>query len=463
MPRLASNNNSEGRIKNRQILWDKLDKFVKIRDTFFEKFNVEIRHNKYRLENGKILSWNNVFKYTTPEFHREYNALRKIIVDGILNVLSEQFNCVKDINNLNENTYCGTVMSGSVNIKSDYDVTIYGPLSGKIIKEFYNIFGELFLDGSDVIFDTNLYGVAYIEPYKLINKTRMDDTNLYQLTQCVNEKCMFKTFKHIPITEKSIIRDQRVWALVKFIQFCPYNYKKLEQYDKLTPDLKELFRKSQELFEKLSTIEDEHKKYVYYIEKSNYLKNVMEKSFGENKNDKAHSYKSNVKRDYFNNVASANYFADDAYYTQGAFNHIVGGQMGGSLSSITTDNYIDSFIENMSFILKTSQKFDLDNKDCFNEVVYISKYYYRAYEALTRAYDSLGKKLSISNKELEYYKRITEISKYIAQNFRNKTQYDEQKSLEYYTLFKGFIETCNTIMKRVSEQVLYHLIQLSDI
>ena len=58
---------------------------------------------------------------------------------------------------------CHAVSVGSMNVTSDYDITLYGPCVTKVIQHFNRLFVKFFGKSSGVVFDTNLYGSSFIE------------------------------------------------------------------------------------------------------------------------------------------------------------------------------------------------------------------------------------------------------------------------------------------------------------
>ena len=150
------------------------------------------------------LTWNNVKtldesalvsrRISNEDLMQTLWAFRKLVVDSILNIITIK-NKISDMK---------IFSVGSSNISSDYDITLYGNTVDKvdIITCFQEYFKSIFGEDSAIVFDTNIYGKAYIE-YK-INK---NDVNLYDKV------------KDMYIVKNDTKTDQLIWCLVKYIRY----------------------------------------------------------------------------------------------------------------------------------------------------------------------------------------------------------------------------------------------------
>ena len=110
----------------------------------------------------KKLTWENIksLNELNKEIHELLWLLRKLIVDSLLRKILLQLKRKSKI----EKTDVKVYSVGSSNLTSDYDITLYGQVDEKvfIINEFSKEFKQLFNDDSSIVFDTNIYGKAYI-------------------------------------------------------------------------------------------------------------------------------------------------------------------------------------------------------------------------------------------------------------------------------------------------------------
>jgi hypothetical protein len=120
---------------------------------FFINQNVIFKNGKryYLSENNTKLTWDNIKSLNDTKIKKLLWLFRKLVIDCLL----KKFN----------NSYLLKIFSvGSTNLSSDYDITLYGNDNSKIelINNFNKIFYSIFSDNSSLVFDTNIYGKAYI-------------------------------------------------------------------------------------------------------------------------------------------------------------------------------------------------------------------------------------------------------------------------------------------------------------
>ena len=300
-----------------------------------------------------------------------YWYMRKITVDSLISPI------------LIKNKIQG-ISVGSTNITSDYDITLYGKSFTKIsetIEEFNTRFKTLFGETSDFVFDTNVYGVSFInvsDKYPLSisptvgspSSVTDEDTNFFEyndkLSDEVNE-CNNKKFKYVKSNKETHV-SQHIWAVVKVLVKLDI----ISGYDStianmLTQELTQTTDPSLRLIiqeaEKFINMYQPSPKYYYTFIKT--LKDVDP---------------SQVDDALFNNFVSfANYNGVETYFTRGAFLHIVVNMQmcknNQKELALSGHEYLDSFIENMSDLLHHYSKV---------------KYYQRAKAALIRLKSSLS-------------------------------------------------------------------------
>jgi hypothetical protein len=105
------------------------------------------------------LTWKNIIKYnngqTDNKFIDGYNKFRNNMVNSILAHAAQKNKCENE---------CSAVSVGTATPTSDYDLSIYGSQSGKVVKDFNDVFRKIFKKESGDIFDTNVYGSYSFEP-----------------------------------------------------------------------------------------------------------------------------------------------------------------------------------------------------------------------------------------------------------------------------------------------------------
>lgn len=345
-----------------------------------------------------LLTWENV-KTKYPEFLRDYNMLRKSIVDYILAQVATELDC---------NRKCIAVSTGSVTSTSDYDITVSGPKSHLIVNRFNEIFRTLFNEESGTIFDTNIYG-----------------TGFYHLIPITNYNCK-------PFCPKGIyyinfdnyypddIVMQRIFALCKF-NLHKSNLNKLDfklgsisnnNYKLDSVLVERLLNKNKLKMSKMKNIEWMNKQY-----ESKLFNLVDTRRNFENKD-------SNFSKEAFNyktKISETNLFANESYFTQGAFLHVVGNIQAGMGFDISIYEYIDSVIENSGDIIKEVNLFaGLYRDDAqVNFLLHVSKYVIRLLDATTNVYkkalnDTSSNKSTLVKRKLlqesieinEYYEKI---------------------------------------------------------
>ncbi len=320
----ASNSNGETHIHMNvpvQLSWDNL-KEVQVSDVeHLELFQVM----KERLsDNNVVLLIRLLFWY-----------FRKGVVDSLLQGLAEDLG-------LSDSEAFSV---GSTNLESDYDVTVYSSDASRLAIEFQNQFKSLFGGSSSRIFDTNIYGCAFIDtrPLDLIKRRRAlassnaavpylsprDLSSFY-----CRARCGSKTFWYMQTTPMSDM-DQYVWVLLKLLRSVRSNhaFRHLEyEHD--------ILRQVSVIDQRIAQYEINYDDLVYLNEASYGLVDL---------------------RDTINLVSFANAEGSETYYTRAAFLDVVVNQQtckGHQQLKLSPDELLQSVIENLSdFIGHGSQKY----------------------------------------------------------------------------------------------------------
>lgn len=279
---------------------------------------------------------------------------RRAIVDTIL---SPKF---KELNILG-------ISVGSTNVTSDYDMTIYCKNISNLtlLMEYYrNEINKLFNDPSELVFDTNLYGMS--SWIYLINDIT-EGFSYIKLFSPEIKTCSNKQFKYLMSDENTPI-SQHIWALVKLLT-CIEHVQTYDDivYSKLMSKLEKITQR-----ELLSLLLEAYKTVNLYPSDVSKLPILMSsiKKMPPGK----------ITLNYFNNYLSyISYNSPESYYTRGSFLHtVLNGQTCKSAPEsqklkLTQDEYLDSFIENMSELISHFRK---------------DKYIKRAKESFIKFYSS---------------------------------------------------------------------------
>ena len=288
--------------------------------------------NKLLTEDNELLLIKSLFWY-----------FRKVVVDSI----------VSDIIMLNDlNVKAMSV--GSTKLTSDYDITLDGTYNknSRVIRRFDMFVEVLFMDDSESVFDTNIYGVSFIKGKGTDVETPIDGTlkeeeqNMNVMVNkafgTVHENC--GKFNYILSTDKDFIISQHIWVLVKLL----LRLKKIQEHDEKLHALC-LDELSKELGDNLYFQSAKTFVNTYESNLDNYEKTVnFASEFLKNVNDENSKY-------YVSNFISyVNYNGSETYLTNGAFlDVVVNNQMCQNKNIVKLDNnsYLDSFIENLSDLI----------------------------------------------------------------------------------------------------------------
>lgn len=312
--------------------------------------------------NGKPARWHDVVASTFGKDDtvlKEFGTMRKRIVDTMLEEVK-----IKVCKN------CKWQSVGSENPTSDYDVSVYGPDADLVVKEFNSRFRKLYKCESAEMFDTNIYAFPAVSPdFTLFHHLLFNGTELEYIT---NPKD--------PTKRRKDMLNQHTWACVKLLMHIQPS--ELEQImRKVQGPIKQCLDKAFLFLKGTSKIEliaVSNQKYAKCMHKVGELRKKFRN--GEGNDDMILNYKEAL--------ANANFYGSETYFSLGPFYHVVvRQQMEATTMPIEFDEYIDSFIENMGDVFKLlNQTYEV----CTAAVVDISKYWFRALDALNGA-KKLGK------------------------------------------------------------------------
>lgn len=307
----------------------------------------------------------------------EFNKLRKKFVDELLKLSIKKTKC----------NDCIVTVAGSVDLTSDYDITLNSlNTSSKVAEIFNDLFIKIWNNTSTEVFDTNLYGIGFfLETPKDVNKK-------------IFNQFTFKNKKYIylncPKVKKECINDTKIQREIAIMQFF-----KQEELSNLKMLNKKIFIKDYLKYKNkyknltkdinIKNIKQTNKKYIKNLKQIELLKK------DEKNVENIIKYKTLISETMF--------YGNETYLTQGAFFHVVGIiQMKIPFISkiITQEEILDSIIENYSYLIMEYGK----SKNIYNFISLSSKYIYRILDGVIR--------YNKNNEYVELKKNIINLKKY---------------------------------------------------
>ena len=291
------------------------------------------------------IKWKSIKDLEDKELLKMVNTFRKQYVDRLL------FDIVIKLENHNETIIEG---SGSQNLTSDYDLTIYGPDIIYIITTFDEHFQNVFKTDSGTVFDTNLYGASFF----FINHV-CGNKKFYQCISKYNDNNGNKEIVNIINIKNNLdIVLQNIWAWISVIHSIPKNVN-IDNFINF-PDIIHLINFYKELLTQNN--KEFYKLFIFEIKKYKDL------SFKQN---------SSTIIKLKNSISHANFYADETYLTQGTFLHVVANMQMNYNIKLTYDEYVNSFIENFGKLIYE-----------FNKSATISDYLYNIAKYMLRLIDA---------------------------------------------------------------------------
>ena len=274
------------------------------------------------------LHWANIKNFGDKKVQELFWLFRKLIVDGILKRILKQNRISKDDIQI--------YSVGSIKLTSDYDITLYGKTEHKvkIIKQFQKIFKKYFKENSSLVFDTNIYGKAYIsfDPMEYSENTIK--------TACENQDFYY-------LKENPSNNSQLMWGLIKYLRDVRdiFNEKIFNDLYNFMKRKLSKFPVIQYAFNTLIYLRNKDTETVNYITLMN-----REQSFINKYEDKS---KLNGIHDF---ISVLNFYGTETYFTRGAFiDTVVNSQMCNKIP-LTEVDYITSILENVGFFFIHSDK-----------------------------------------------------------------------------------------------------------
>jgi hypothetical protein len=379
-----------------KILEDTFKEFIK-NESKREGFNITIKKKEYIIDNKSFpLEWNIIKENSYDSSHmfllEQFEKFRKTFVDSVVSlVIKEIETCDNTTDRFNK---CTAVALGSSTITSDYDINLSSDnpiINSRIIKEFNEIFFKHFGKSSSVVFDTNIYGIGFLNKKKYI----------------------------IPIEN----RLQTDMAFVKLIYIeKTYGLDVIKEFNLSNLSFIKLYESAKDFFEYYINGVDPENKYLEILQD---IQNVL--GIGNDLSiTNSLSYKDQEKIQSL--ISLANMYANETYFSQGAFLHVVSNLQSGENLELSASDYVNSMLENFFELLKEYGIFTKSNE------LDINLYLKSSYKYLFRFYDASKEAgLSINN---ELYEVLSDLEKY--RKNKDKISIRKLKKTQYkldYLLF----------------------------
>lgn len=376
------------------------------------------------------LKWEKV-KKGNKQFLLEYGAFRRAYVNALLAEVAHQVQCTRK---------CTALAVGSMNPTSDYDITVSGPASGKIVEKFNERFRAKWNKESGVVFDTNIYGTGFLHPNATPNfDFFIKTTNIKNASMITpNDFIYYVNLGNDP----QDIRNQRIWALIKLAHWAKTNrllisnmrlalshqtvflddfQEATNKYLALTAHFPEqvvplppIQRRRSSTFQRITrtvrapSLVELNREYEAELQTTAQLKRDFNEADG-------HDEVIRLGRALKDQISRTNFYGNETYFTQGAFNHVVG-KLQSNFTNLTIlpHEYVDSFFENFGEVIKEYSMYrETLDKDHF--IIESSKYLIRCADALVHlvADYNLWRDSGEQKYFLKLYKQLLSISQQI--------------------------------------------------
>lgn len=328
---------------------------VKRGNVYYIQYDI-LSSNGIRQTKKLKLTWDNIKsieKNEKPNNQELFWFFRKLIVDSIIKKI------------LNENKFkdLKVYSVGSAKLDSDYDITLYGNTADKIkmITEFEKYFKSILLDDSSVVFDTNVYGKAFIT----YDENEYESINVKNIYANVKDEAKYcgQQFYYLKSGDSS---SQLMWGLIKYLKdlregFGENLYNQVRSYMESKIGEQITYAHSTFIY-----LKNQPKEINYNLILSSEEK--FKKDYLVDKLQKIHDY-----------LGLLNFYGNETYFTRGAFLDVVINyqtcKMKEPLKLLEID-YITSILENAGFFFVHNNK---------------TKYILRVYRALKKLDESTYK------------------------------------------------------------------------
>ena len=345
--------------KDSKILINNAMQFL-ISNHYIKPIGTKDSHKYYITLNGTTVkfNWENIknLKDKNRDIAELFWLVRKLIVDNLLKIIMHKYNTYHidsiDFNNVK------IYSVGSTDITSDYDITLYSNNNHVIriiIDDFQSKFIKIFGEHSSIVFDTNIYGKAYI---RFDCDYNCQDYIPINLDKCLTQKEPFFYIKSLNdntgLITNGTLGDykytQVIWALIKYLRnlrtsFGESIYNKYFNFIKNHVETNNILNITQDT---LIFLKNYNTSYIELIE----YENIHENDYTIN------NYSSLLFRNDY--ISLINFYGEETYFTRGSFlDTVVNSQMCKSnepVIKLYDEDYIASILENAGFFFSHNDK-----------------------------------------------------------------------------------------------------------
>lgn len=320
------------------------------------------------------------------------NIVRLYYVDKLLNIITTHLSCTT-VKSLYK--FCNVVEIGSIDLTSNYDITVNGVIYSEYIVQLFNfIFYSFWNDYSSNVFDTNIYGSTFFISIPTTYFPNSYPNNLYSLT--ISSKYNKRILYLSPNDEiqKNIFINQLKWLLLK-IECHKIEYSIDEIYtNKIISLLQGILKENvitnltkekgvlqpNQLYSNQNSTSNNNLNSKLLLKIREYEKCQSEIKIKESNYEKNKANESLIE--LIEVISKSNYYGMETYYCIGTIYHVLGYIQGLCDFKMNDYYYIESAIENYIDIFRYNKQ--LNNIDYTIDYVIIkmSKYAYRLYNAL---------------------------------------------------------------------------------
>lgn len=353
---------------------------------------------------------------------------------------------------------CGLNNAGTVDKLSDYDITLKVLNDDAVeymnILDIVDVYCKIF---SKLLFINNTFDInIYTGEFKDIEEIKSRSIFGSKFKICIVEQC--ENLKYTNNRLPNFIVRQMRWSVERIYEYINTSknepIKDILKLKKILPsdEIKEL-KNVKDNFNKLIPFNDDDNREAYISEYIKKIKELLEEKrtiileLQTHKDDEI--YIKNAISNIYNISCKILYLSNDAYYSSGAYIHIVG-ILQAYLNIDDTRNleyifknfnkkllinfYIMSFNDNLGFLLEKEYYYDNPNDRILKEDDKELKYIYRCFNAITIIYELL-----YSDNTSDFYKdkyipdvNLEHIKHFYNMNIDNDNDNDDYFDIDIY-------------------------------
>jgi hypothetical protein len=312
---------------------------------------------------------------------KQANWLRKGLVKALLHSIASD---------LSPNPKATTFSAaGSTDLTSDFDVTVGGIFKEEVAILFNQQFTVLFKVPSATLFDTNIYGSGHVDSLDITQGESLECKGVFTCqTACSQKDSKCSLLSMLRFRQFSqLIENQHVWALATLVSTCSQKEYNEIIVPKISPHsfLLALLKRANSIKETNPRIGTVDQRNTHYANALRTIQALRRKFMSTPLLDQTQWIQAEL--DYANAESLAGWYAQEAYVTMGPFFQVVVIDQGQKQMEMFENEFIDSFIENMSFALHYFMEQE-NKRTCTRAFIKSSKYIARAAAAAEQVFSN---------------------------------------------------------------------------